>query len=113
MNMPVLLRALLIAIFALFGGPQPAAAGGDHTVICGADGLKRVVVFNFETGAPEPAPIGIEDCEKCLIALAAPGEADYQPVSPVFAPERAPAIAAALRATGAPRAPSARAPPSV
>ncbi|MEM7522506.1 MAG: hypothetical protein AAF360_01850 [Pseudomonadota bacterium] len=66
-----LMKLVLVLCFALFNGPVPTAAMGEQVVICGADGAKRVVVFDFETGAPvDPAPV-FEHCADCLASVAA------------------------------------------
>ncbi len=41
------IRLLTVLAFALFGGALPVAASGDHVVICGADGVKRIVAYDF------------------------------------------------------------------
>ena len=106
------LRLIFIAIFALFGGPLPAAAG-DHVVICGADGETRFVSYDFETGQPIEVEITLPDCQDCFSG------APYLP--PTVAETSAPtwgALAVATRwrdgQTGALAGlPSARGPPSL
>ncbi|MEM7545442.1 MAG: hypothetical protein AAF367_07905 [Pseudomonadota bacterium] len=65
MKPALVLRIVLIALIALATGPRPASAAGDRVVICGIDGLKRTVVFNFETGEPE-TETGFETCAQCI-----------------------------------------------
>lgn len=59
--------SLLILLVAFLTGPV-AAQAGDRFVICGADGAKRLVAFDFETGAPAPVAPAFHDCEDCLFA---------------------------------------------
>lgn len=78
------IRLLTVLAFALFGGALPVAASSDHVVICGADGVKRIVAYNFETGTPVDVEFEEPECQDCfgmapiLIASpsgTAPGEA--------------------------------------
>lgn len=64
LKLSLLARMLLIAVFALLTGPRPAMAEGERVVICGMDGSKRTVVFDFETGAPVAAT-GFHTCDHC------------------------------------------------
>lgn len=72
------IRLLIIAALVTLTGPRPLMADGERVVICGGDGLKRVVVFDFETGAPAETPVGFENCADCI---------SYAPVPlPVLSP---------------------------
>lgn len=70
-------RLLMLLAFALFGGALPVAASSDHIVICGADGEKRIVAFDFETGIPIDVEIAKPVCQDCFgvtpLLIAAPG----------------------------------------
>ena len=70
------IRLLTLLAFALFGGAMPVAASGDHVVICGADGAKRIVAYDFETGKPIEVEIAEPECQDCFgitpILIAAP-----------------------------------------
>ena len=59
-------RLLTLICFALFGGAMPAVASGEHVVICGADGVKRVVAYDFETGAPVETSLAEAECQDCF-----------------------------------------------
>ncbi|MEM8751845.1 MAG: hypothetical protein AAGF90_02610, partial [Pseudomonadota bacterium] len=64
-RLAVAARIALILALAVLTGPTPALSG-DRVVFCGADGVKRVVVFDFETGEPAaPAPT-LHECEECV-----------------------------------------------
>lgn len=78
-------RIALILMLAAFTGPSPAMSA-DGVVICGADGVKRVVVFDFETGAPTPAAPSFHECDHCALA------------APFLAPETVEAFAPSIRA---------------
>lgn len=107
------IRLLTLLAFALFGGALPVAASGDHIVICGADGVKRIVAYDFETGKPVEAGLEDHECQDCfgiapmLVAsptAAGPGEA---------APDK-PLLSATASMPRRPNGlPSARAPPSL
>lgn len=60
------IRLLTLLAFALFGGALPVAASGDHVVICGADGVKRIVSFDFETGKPVEVELIAPECQDCF-----------------------------------------------
>lgn len=59
-------RLLTLLSFALFGGALPVAASGEHVVICGADGVKRIVAYDFETGQPVEAESAVPECQDCF-----------------------------------------------
>lgn len=101
------LRFLLVLAFALFGGPKAALA--DHEVICGADG-DGLFVFSFETGQPERV-LPFDDCEKCLIALAAPPAEGFSPAAPALQAEATRPEAAISRTRERIAGASARGPP--
>ena len=73
-------RVFTLLAFALFGGALPVAASGDHVVICGADGVKRVVAYDFETGKPVEVELTEADCQDCF------GIAPLLIASPSFTP---------------------------
>lgn len=61
-------RALLVALFAVFSGPQSLAAGG--VVVCGAPGG---AAYDFEIGAPKTPEPAFATCGECLFRpVAAP-----------------------------------------
>ena len=66
MRVIIALRLLTLLAFAFVGGALPVAASGDHVVICGADGVKRVVTFDFETGQPVEVEIAEPECQDCF-----------------------------------------------
>jgi hypothetical protein len=67
------LRPLLIIALALFATPRVMAADGVSAVICAADGMRRVVLFDFETGAPIEQIVTFRACDHCLSPPIAPG----------------------------------------
>lgn len=67
------LRPLLVIALALFAAPRVMAADGVSTVICAADGSRRVVLFDFETGAPVEKTVTFETCDQCLSPPMVPG----------------------------------------
>lgn len=77
----VLIRLLLIAVLAVLTGPRPAAMAGEASVICGAGGEARAVVYDFHAGRPKPAPLGFERCDCCVACdlAAAPHAAPEAP----------------------------------
>ena len=113
MRSALILRLLLIAVLAIFSGPRPSlAAVTDGVVICGADGVKRAVLFDFETGAPATPDKVFEHCPHCLVIGPA------EPVARIASPKRArlaarPAPAeTSVEAAAAAPTPPARAPPA-
>ena len=106
------LRLIFIAIFALFGGPLPAAVG-DHVVICGADGEVRLVGYDFETGQPVDVEITLPDCQDCFsgapFVAAAPGAA----LAPTFLADATGAIWRDGHTRSLAGLPEARGPPSL
>lgn len=80
MRLNNILRLLTLLAFALFGGALPVAAQGEHAVICGADGVKRIVAYDFETGQPVEVEIFEPECQDCF------GVATILIETPEFAP---------------------------
>ena len=66
MRLNYLIRLLTLLAFALFGGALPVVASGDHVVICGADGVERLVAYDFETGKPVDVEIAEPECQDCF-----------------------------------------------
>ncbi len=62
----ILLRTVLIALLAVLTGPRPVMATGDGVVICGANGAQRMVIYDFEAGAPVEPAKGFVTCDQCL-----------------------------------------------
>ena len=111
MRMIAAFRLLTLLAFALFGGALPVMATGEHVVICGADGVKRIVAFDFETGKPIESAIDEAECQDCfgLAPFLTPGPDASRPATVASgAPRLSPATS--MRARPA-RRPSARAPP--
>lgn len=107
------IRLFTLIAFALFGGALPVAASGDHVVICGSDGVKRIVAFDFETGTPVEADIAEPECQDCFgvapVLIAPPSV-----VGPGETTSDRQAVTATTSVAPRPdRRPSARAPPSV
>lgn len=75
-------RSLLITLFAVFGGGHAGATApmGEAVVICGADGAKRVVIFDFDTGAPVEADASLGFCNDCVACAAALPSVSPSPV---------------------------------
>ncbi len=113
MRLNKFIQLITLLAFALFGGALPVAASGDHVVICGADGVKRIVAFDFETGTPIEVEIAEPECQDCF------GIAPILIASPSFiktdeTDRRAWLIREAASMSRRPDArPSARAPPSL
>ena len=93
MRIVTVIRILTLLAFALFGGALPVAASGDHVVICGADGVKRVVAYDFDAGQPVETDSAEAECQDCfgaapllMAAAGAPNRAKatltYSPVEP-------------------------------
>lgn len=107
------IRLVTLLTFALFGGAMPVAASGEHVVICGADGVKRIVAYDFETGAPVDVELEDPECQDCFgiapILIASPSH-----VGPGEATGVQRVLCAATSMSPRPEAqPSARAPPSL
>lgn len=66
MRLNKLIQLITLLAFAIFGGALPVAASGDHVVICGADGVKRIVAYDFETGQPVEVEIAEAECQDCF-----------------------------------------------
>ena len=105
------LHIFLIAVFALMGGHQlSVAAFGETVVICGGDGVKRTVVFDFETGKPVEETIAIGFCEDCLTPPIGPPPG--APATLTAPAAQQPSVAQqTLTWAGRPSAPTARGPP--
>ncbi len=113
MRMTSALRLLTLIAFALFGGALPVAAAADHAVICGADGVKRVVAYDFETGKPIEVDLAEADCQDCFGVSPILGAAPALMVDTASESASWPNIGSAGRSGGNIGLPPVRAPPSL